>query len=205
MTDTPPPPSVSPYEQTIDSNGYAVYSVVVMADLQQQAAIEQVRQAVGNMRSMIPAHVTVKGTFCQVDNLNELITIVRRIAQDTKPFEVRFKPGGPEKEISKEGSEFATQPIEKTSELVRLHERLYEAISPITMLAYGREDGDHFWPHMGIYAEPSPELADRADHLLSVLQISDGYHCDAMFLMGHIGRPYRGRWTVVREFPFGMP
>ncbi len=202
MTDTPPQ-SVSPYEQTNDSNGYAVYSVVVMADLQQQASIERVRKAVGNMRSMIPAHVTVKGTFCQVADLNDLISTIKQIAQETVPFEVQFKPGGPEKKTSTEGSEFATQPIEKTSELVRLHERLYDAISPVTTLAYGREDGGHYWPHMTIYSEPSQEPARRADQLLADLDIGDGYHCEAMFLMGHVGRPYRGRWTVLREFPFG--
>lgn len=204
MSDSPIPESVSPYEQTNDTNGYAVYSVVVMADVLQQAAIERVRRGVGNMRSMIPAHVTVKGTFCRISDLNHLINLVSQIAQETPPFDVQFKPGGPEKKTSDQGSEFATQPIEKTVELVRLHERLYDAISPITALAYGREDGDYYWPHMTIYSEPSPDFLNQTDALLSELDIGESYPCDTMFLMGHIGRPYRGRWAVVREFPFDM-
>lgn len=199
------PEIVSPYEQSNDANGYAVYLVVVMADVLQQAAVEQVRRGVGNMRSMIPAYVTVKGTFCRVDNLDELITRIWQIAQATTPFDVQFKPNGPEKKTSDQGYEFATQEIQKTPELVDLHEQLYASIAPVTINAYGVEHGENYWPHMGIYAEPSPELADRADASLSELDIGSGYSCDAMFLMGHIGRPYRGRWAVVREFPFGMP
>jgi len=152
---------------------------------------------------MIPAHITAKGTFCEVPSLEEVIRLMRQVAEATSPFEVKFSPEGPRRGQFEEGPQYATQPIEKTSELVELHDRLYDLIAPTTTNAYAREDGDNYWPHMTIYSEPMPQLEHQADDLLESLVIGTGFDCDAMFLMGHIGPPYRGRWTVVREVPFG--
>ena len=197
------PTIVSPYERTNDDNGYAVYSVVLIATLHQQAAVDAVRKSVGNRRSMIPAHITVKGTFCEIPSLDEIVSHLRSVARDTTKFDVVFGTDGVKKRTIADGGGFAGQSIQKTAELVQLHNGLYDSIAPITTNAYGREDGDHYRPHMTIFHEPSPELEHQTDDLLLSLDIGEGYECDAMFLMGHIGRPYRGRWTVVREVPFG--
>ncbi|MDP6666671.1 MAG: 2'-5' RNA ligase family protein [Dehalococcoidia bacterium] len=189
------PKIVSPYNRPDDEFGYAVYSIVVMASLAQQAAIDHVRRVVRNQRSMIPAHVTVKGTFCEIPSINAIIKNARKVADNTGPFRVEF-----ESSTDRRGNTFAGQRIKKTPGLVTLHDRLYDALAPITTNAYAREDGDHYRPHMSVYAEPTPGFEHAADEMLTNLDIGTGFDCDAMFLMGHIGPPYRGRWTVVREF-----
>ena len=152
---------------------------------------------------MIPAHVTVKGTFCEVPSLEKLIDRIQEIAIRVKSFRLEFQLDSQNYDsisgIKRNGNEYAGLPIRKTPGLVALHDLLYEALSPITTQAYGREDGEFYKPHMTIYAEATPGLEQKADELLNELDIGSGFDCDALFLMGHVGPPYRGRWTVVRE------
>ena len=199
----PAPKIVSPYDRPDDEFGYAVYSVVIKASISQQAAIQAVRQAVKHKRSMIPAHVTVKGTFCELPSLDTIIDRIQEIARQVAPLRVEFQLGDRNDEsssgIKRNGNDYAGQMIRRTDDLVALHDLLYEALSPITTNAYGREDGDNYKPHMAIYAEATPGLEQKADEMLANLDIGSGFDCDVLFLMGHIGPPYRGRWTVVRE------
>jgi hypothetical protein len=197
------PNIVSPYNRPDDAFGYAVYSVVIMASIGQQAKIQSVRDAVKYQRSMIPGHITVKGTFCDIESLNGIIERIRDVADKTAPFYAVFK-GVDESDLDnryeRKGSSYAGQLIEKTPDLVALHDALYDSLSPVTTNAYAREDGDHYHPHLAIYAEAAPGLEEVADEQLNNLDIGKALTCDSMFLMGHIGPPYRGRWTIVREF-----
>lgn|GEM_PF-484747 len=196
------PNIVSPYNRADGAFGYAVYSVVIMASVGQQAKIQSVREAVKYQRSMIPAHITVKGTFCEIDSLEMIIDRIRHVAEKTSPFRVLFSSAvdsDPAQRYERNGNSYAGQLIEKTPDLVELHDALYNSLSPITTNAYDREDGDHYHPHMAIYAEATPGLEDVADEEINSLDIGSSFTCDSMFLMGHIGPPYRGRWTIVRE------
>ena len=88
-------------------------------------------------------------------------------------------------------------------ELLELHEQLYHALAPVTVNAYGDEAGEAYHPHLTVYDEPLPELEYRTTDILNTMQLGDGFECSSVFLMGHIGQPYRGRWTAVREFVLG--
>ena len=111
----PAPKIVSPYNRPDDEFGYAVYSVVVMASLSQQAAIHVVRQGVKHQRSMIPAHVTVKGTFCEVPSLEKLIDRIQEIAIRVKSFRLEFQLDSQNYDsisgIKRNGNEYAGLPI----------------------------------------------------------------------------------------------
>jgi 2'-5' RNA ligase len=193
---------VSPYERQNDRFGYAVYSVVAMASLAQQGMVDLARRALGCQRAMVPAHVTVKGAFCEIPGLDEVMKRVKEAAAVTPPFRVRFS-GRPNRVTSADGRVGASQGVERTPELLELHEQLYHALAPVTVNAYGDEAGEAYHPHLTVYDEPLPELEYRTTDILNTMQLGDGFECSSVFLMGHIGRPYRGRWTAVREFVLG--
>ncbi len=52
-----------------DRFGYSVYSLVSHASPEQVRLVADVREAVGQARAVIPAHVTVRGTFYGISSL----------------------------------------------------------------------------------------------------------------------------------------
>lgn len=192
--------SVSPYEQRNDRFGYAVYSVVVFADGQIQKKVQNIRNAVAIRRSMMPAHITVKGTFCRISNLDETRKVISDIAAATDPVEIVFQGGANQAFVSSD-SQSGFQGVEITPELKSLHMNLFDALTPLTTLAYGPE-GERYRAHLTVYAEPSPGSGDLANELASSLDLGEGYAATSMCLMGHAGTPYRGQWSIIEEFQF---
>jgi len=186
---------VSPYERPNDRYGYALYGFVLMANPEQQAAVLHLRDMAGNRRSMIPGHVTVKGPVCEIPSLDEIKGIVRGIAAMAAPFAVVFS----KERRHRDG--FCALRIEKTPELVRVHNALYNALDPIVTHAYSPEAGDDYHPHMTLFHEPDPTLEAGAHRLADVLDLGAGFTAKSIHLMGHVGPPYRGQWVVVQEFP----
>ncbi len=169
------PKIVSPYGRPNDAFGYAVYSVVVLATPEQQMTVQAVRDAVKNQRSMIPAHVTVKGTFCEISSLDEIKERIARAASAADPFYLEFD-GMAEVHISKLlKSDLCTQPIRKTRQLVELHDLLYDELFAVTTNAYGREDRDKFRAHLTVYSEPVAELQQKGRDLAASLDLGSGY------------------------------
>ncbi len=194
---------VSPYEQWNDSFGYAVYSVVVFADHETRERVQAVRGAVAAQRAMMPAHVTVKGTFCRINDLDEIKTAVSDIALATDPFEIEFA-GGASQTFGGADHQFGFQGIQVTPDLKALHMSLYDSLSPVSTRAYGSE-GENYRPHLTVYAEPAPDRVDLANDLVSRLDLGAGFTANSMRLMGHVGRPYSGEWKLIKEFDFRNP
>ena len=77
-----------------DPFGYSVYRVVAFMPPGQVARVETLRRQSGMKRSLIPAHVEVKGDFCDVDSLDTVRARTRRIARKTAPMHLEFADGG---------------------------------------------------------------------------------------------------------------
>ena len=192
--------SVSPYEQRNDEFGYAVYSVVAFADRAIQERVQAVRDAVAVERSMMPAHITVKGTFCRIKQLDEIITTISDIAASSDPVEIIFE-GGANQSWPDSDNQLGFQGIEITPDLKALHMKLFDALTPITTLAYGPE-GQSYRAHLTVYSEPSSGHEDLANQLAAGLDLGTGFIADSVCLMGHVGTPYSGEWKIIREFGF---
>ncbi len=192
--------SVSPYEQQNDRFGYAVYSVVVLADPETWRSVQAVRDAVAAQRAMMPAHVTVKGTFCRIEDLDQIMAVISRIAAATERVYVRFA-GGANQSFGRADLQSGFQGIQVTPDLRALHMSLYDSLSPVSILAYGPE-GESYHPHLTVYAEPAPGRGDLAHELASKLDLGAGFTASSMCLMGHVGTPYRGEWKLIKEFDF---
>jgi 2'-5' RNA ligase superfamily len=195
------PRIVSPYNRPNDKFGYAVYSVVVFATPEQQSRVQAVRDAVRAQRSMMPAHVTVKGTFCEIPQLDRLKSVIRHIASSTGKFTVEFEPGVVLGKAYDTGEGWAGVQIRKTPGLVACHDAMYGALAPVTTNAYGNEQGDDYHPHVTVFHEPLPELKQLGKKLAATTDLGAGFPVREVWLMGHVGPPYRGKWTPVESFP----
>ena len=192
---------VSPYGRPDDRFGYAVYSCVAFAAPEQQQEVQALRDAVKAQRSMMPAHVTVKGTFCEIPSLDAVKALIAQIAEVTPGFFVEFEGG------IRLGRTYDTAPgwagvqFRKTPELVGLHDSLYRVLAPVTTNAYGLERGDDYRPHMTVFDEPLPELKQLGKELAAKTKLrSPGFPVSEIWFMGHVGPPYRGRWMTIESF-----
>jgi hypothetical protein len=77
-----------------DRFGYSVYALVSPASPEQVRLVAEVRKTVGQERAVIPAHVTIRGTFYGIDSLEEMRGLLRRTAAGLEPIRVEFSPGG---------------------------------------------------------------------------------------------------------------
>ncbi|NQW18222.1 MAG: 2'-5' RNA ligase family protein [Chloroflexi bacterium] len=190
--------SVSPYDQRDDKFGYAVYSVVVFADAETQRRVCTIGDAVAVQRVMMPAHITVKGTFCRIEDLDEVKAEISEIAAQTEGVFVKFE-GRANQSFDNSDHQHGYQGINITSELQAFHMKLYESLIPISTLAYGKE-GRNYHPHLTVYAEPASGREKLADELSSSLDLGDGFTAKEVTLMGHVGIPYRGKWKIIEQF-----
>ena len=94
-----PARNVHPYSMSNDRNGYSVYGVIVYGTPEQQAAVREIRDAVRVRRSMLAAHVIVKGPVCEIPSIEDLPRVIGSVAEASWPIAVEFE-GSPTAPIS---------------------------------------------------------------------------------------------------------
>lgn len=196
-----PQRTTDPYSLSNDTHGYAVYGFILIASVGQQAAVQEIRDAVRNQRSMLPAHVTVKGPVCDIPSIEEAQEILDQAAGETPALRVMFD-GRPRLHRSRAGEVSAMMPIVVTPELAGLHERLLKALDPVSTTAYPLDATGEYRPHLTIYHEPLPEFEAHGEELLKTLSIGDGFDATEVYLVGHAGTPFRGEWKPISTHSF---
>src|SRR5690606_5239033 len=76
--------------QPNDQFGYSCYALVLPASDALVAQVEELRNTVGVTVASIPAHITTKGTFFQIESLEQVQQLTQEITQATAPFEISF-------------------------------------------------------------------------------------------------------------------
>ena len=180
-----------------DRFGYSVYAGVLTAAPRQVAEVAKLREAIKPRRSMLPAHVTVMGTFCDVQSLDEIKRIFAGVARGCRPVEVKFDGTG-----MHIYPDWASFDVVKRAELVRLHDELTAAVSPHVTDAYGYAEHG-YTPHLTLWQECPPEDQTLADRLGRELDLGRGFTARAVDLVGRAGPAHGGRWVTVESFPLG--
>jgi 2'-5' RNA ligase len=178
-----------------DRWGYTRYAVVLFLAEEERRKVDTVRVHLPIPVAMIPAHVTVKGSFDSPGNLDEVRRCVREVASSTRPFDVELV------RVAVWGKtvvyEAAVSP-----EIRTLHDALYDAIEPVTRNVYGDEAGERFRPHMTVCQELPAGAVEEAERLARALDIAKRFRIGAMQLMALVGPRHGGHWEMVEEFPF---
>ncbi len=187
---------------TPDKSGFLRYAIVILAPEKDQKAVDTVRRQLAIQIPLIPAHVTALGSFAAPRDLEALKLRLDAIARDTRLFTVHL--------IAVEyavrgGLGSAWLRVQRTPEFQALHDKLWDAVRPMTMNVYGDDKGDRFMPHLTVYQEVDAGEHEKGIGLVKRLRLSREFTARELSLMGLIGERVagRGRWETVSTFPLG--
>jgi 2'-5' RNA ligase len=179
--------------QPNDQFGYSCYALVIPSGEALTAQVEQLRHRVGVTVASIPAHVTVKGTFFNIESLEKVRGVVKEIANRSAPFYISF-----DNAQVHWWKEVAALTIPVTPPLQALHDTLVASISPLGLPAY---KDDPYVVHMTLVYNPSPEGMALARELIEAMDFGAGIQADAVDLMGRVGPRVGGAWQLIERFP----
>jgi 2'-5' RNA ligase len=180
-----------------DRFGYSVYSLVSHASPEQVRLVAEVREAVGQARAVIPAHVTVRGTFYGVDSLEEMRGLLRQTAAGLEPTRVEFSPGGWKLHTDDGDRHGCFMPCVTSPALRSLHETFDTVIRPHSQDAYG----DSYRAHLTLCQDCTREQVQQAMELVADRDFGTGFSFHSVELMGRVGPAFGGEWTLIESFP----
>jgi 2'-5' RNA ligase len=181
--------------QPNDQFGYSCYTLVIPASAALTAQVEQLRNAVGVTVASIPAHITVKGTFFNIESLDEVKQRAAEITRATAPFFVSFQ----EAQIHW-WTDAAALTVPVTTPLQTLHDALVASIAPLGLPAYR---DDPYVVHMTLVYNPTPDAVERARARIDEMDFGPGFQAEAVHLMGRVGPRVGGEWQLVQRFLLG--
>ena len=187
-------------QQTTDEYGYTGYAIVIMMPQKVRGDVSRVRDQLTTPILTIPAHVTVKGTFVQLQSLDAIRSIINSVVKETRPFSI-----GLEEPLvwGREGYRTLVISAKSSPELDSLHYKLFKSIEPITTNAYGRESAEGFHFHMAVYQEVDEVNHQKGQMLAAGLSLPGSVESRSVCLMGRVGpRGRGGKWQVIEEYPF---
>jgi 2'-5' RNA ligase len=182
-----------------DQYGYSVYTLVAHADQHQVDQIAAIRDAINQTRAMIPAHVTVRGTFHSVENLDELSELLRTTAIAQSMARVEFGSADWNYLANKSGRTTARMFCSTTPALISLHDAFDSVIRPRTINAYP----DEYRAHLTLCQDCSEEQIEHARTLVADMDIGTGFDIKSVQLMGRIGPAFGGEWVQIESFALG--
>jgi 2'-5' RNA ligase len=180
-----------------DRFGYSVYSVVAHASPEQVQMVAEARKTIGQERAVIPAHVTIRGTFYGMENLEEIRGLLRETAAGLQPAQVEFSPGGWTFVADDGDRHSCVMPCVMTPALLSLHETFDAAIRPRSKNAYE----DNYRAHLTLCQDCTDEQIQQAKALVARLDIGTGFSFGSMELMGRVGPAFGGEWRLIESFP----
>ena len=179
-----------------DAHGYSVYCLVLLAPEPITSEVQHVRNLLGPERTMIPAHVTILGTFCGIESLDRVFEQIAGAVAGTKVL--TLAPTGDTFESPNRVTAGAV--IEVSQDMQALHDRLAEAVLPTATNAY--HDPADFVAHLTYYQQIPESVQEFGSRITGEFELAE-FTVDAVTLMGRVGTASEGEWRVVREFPFG--
>src|SRR5262245_6473083 len=130
----------------LDPGAYDRFSVVAYGTPEIVAAVERVRQMLPpSGRPILPAHVTVKGTFVEPTDLDEIAARIGRACAEAEPYTLTT---GIVDVGSNGDSSGVGLHVEAAEEGVRLHWQLVEVLKGLATTIYYGEDIGVYMPHL---------------------------------------------------------
>ncbi|MBI4218988.1 MAG: 2'-5' RNA ligase family protein [Chloroflexi bacterium] len=178
---------------TNDRFGYSCYAFVFPAPPDIAGKVAAIERASGMTRAKIPAHVTVKGTFHEIKDLDQVRALARGIIKGTGRFWISFEASALESDSAGAGLAVEIRP-----EMERLHDALVTAFRPIATTVY---PDDPYKPHMTFYQDATEDGVKSAAALASRTEFGRGFEATVVDLMGRRGPAFGGRWELIERFP----
>lgn len=177
---------------------YDRFAVVAFAAPDILDAVEEIRRRVPpSGRPILPAHVTIKGTFVEPPDLDAIAARIRACCADARPFTLRTGAlhgwaDGPH------GG--AWLEVEESEGLTALHWRMVEDLRDLCTTTYHGEDTGQFRPHLTLVQQIP---AEQVDAVISVIERFDTRYTFSVSEAALVGRRAGIAWETIATFPIG--
>jgi 2'-5' RNA ligase len=176
------------------------FAVVVFAPADDRAEVETLRRRLPpSGRPILPAHVTVKGTFIQPVDLHRIAERIQRCCEEARPCTLVA-----EELQSRQDDEHATIWLEvrEAAPLTALHWALVAALDGLCTTIYSHEIEGYFTPHLTLAQEFPVSALDDALAVLREVQPRYAFEAREVALVGRRGGT---TWEEVQVFALGSP
>lgn len=172
-------------------------SLVARASEEQVRLVADARKAIGQERAVIPAHVTIRGTFYGIESLEEMRRLLRDTAADQQPSQVDFSPDGWTFVTGEGHRHTVIIRCATTPALLALHDTFDAVITPRSKNAY--EDG--YRAHLTLCQDCTDDQIRQAKALVTRLDVGTGFRFNSVQLMGRVGPAFGGEWRLIESLP----
>lgn len=172
------------------------FAVVAFADERVHNIVEDLRREIPPRIAVMPAHVTVKGSFVEPISSKEVQRRIERQALRTDRMVVDV-------ERVALGDTHLSLSLIPNPALVEFHNGLYYALEDLVRDDYGDGPGDEYRPHLTVLYGLSAEERVRTFGLLGPLEQVKDVELREVSLVGRRGGAVDGIWEVIHAWPLG--
>ncbi len=176
-----------------DRFGYSCYVIAIPASESLIDAQQAIWRRFPSDRAAIPAHMTVKGTFVQITDLEEVLGIMRSVASETPKFWISFD--GAEEVWSEKGGILKALVF---PQIQQLHDALVRHISPISELRY---PDDPYWAHMSLTSKYESGGIQEIRAAFEDFDWGSGIQAESINLFGRVDHAIGGEWKLIESVP----
>ncbi len=182
----------------MDPKAYDRFAVVAFATPEIVEAVEEIRRQLPPAgRPILPAHVTIKGTFVDSLDLDEILKRTRDCCAAAQPFTLTTGPI----RVWGEGSDaVVVLEVEQSPPLTRLHWELVEALKALCTTTYYGEDISEFAPHLTLVQQIPLAEAEAAAAFVERLAVTYTFPVTEAALVGRRGGV---AWETLATVPIG--
>lgn len=173
------------------SSEYERYAVVAFADVETSGVVERIRTSIPPRVAVMPAHVTVKGSFTDPVSLTQ---VWQRI-EDTALITPRLSVPCENVRLS---DTHLTVRMGTTPPLQELHDRLFDRLADLINDVYGDRRGDGYSPHMTVLYWIDAAERETARGFVPELERLRPVRLDSVSLTGRVGDAESGEWVTIR-------
>lgn len=183
----------------LDPAPFDRFAVVAFGTPEVIAAVETIRRALPpSGRPILPAHVTVKGTFVEPIALAQIAVVIRSCCAEARSFTLTTSHLNVWDDEAGSGVLFE---VEEAPELARLHWRLVERLKGLATTIYYGEDIGVYTPHLTIVQQIPAEDAEAAVPVIEKLSSGFSFPVAEVALVGRRGG---AAWETLTTFPLGV-
>jgi len=177
---------------------YDRFAVVAFATPAIVEAVEELRrQLPPSGRPILPAHVTVKGTFVDPLDLDAIVDRLRLCCADAQPFELKTIGL---RTWTDDAYGAALLEVEDSEPLTALHWRLVNELRGRCTTVYYGEDIGVYTPHLTLVQQIPAEQVDGA---VAVIERSDTHYAFPVSEVALVGRRAGVTWKTLATVPIG--
>ena len=177
---------------------YDRFAVVAFATPAIVEAVEAIRrQLPPSGRPILPAHVTIKGTFVEPRDLDAIGEHIQACCAQARPFTLETAALHGWADGPYGGAWLA---VAESEPLAALHWRLVQALRGLCTTTYHGEDTGQFRPHLTVVQQIPAEQVDAAVSVIGRFNTAYAFSVSEAALVGRRGGT---RWETLSSFPIG--